>query len=46
MPVALKCSKKRKGRYGRSLKNIKEELLREQNKVTLPADSNKFLQEI
>jgi hypothetical protein len=42
----MKSSKKRKGKYGRSLKNIKEELLREQTKVVLPADSDKFLQEI
>lgn len=42
----MKSSKKRKGKYGRSLKNIKEELLREQTKVVLPADSDKFLHEI
>jgi hypothetical protein len=42
----LKSSKKRKGRYGRSLKNIKEELIGSQTKVILPADSDKFMQDI
>jgi hypothetical protein len=46
IPVILKSFKKRKGRYGRSLKNIKDELLGEQAKVILPANSDKFLHEI
>lgn len=43
--AVMKSSKKRKGKYGRSLKKIKDELVGEQSKVVLP-DSEQFLQEI
>lgn len=42
----LKSSKKRKGRYGRSLNNIKDELIGPRSKVILPADSDKFMRDI
>lgn len=42
----MKSSKKRKGKYGRSLRSIKEELMKEETRLMIPTDSTKFMQDI